>query len=116
MGVQEAKVTSHDSIHDIPIERDLKNMCISPLLFSFAVLFLHAQPTGNVLYRLYVAVNGELGTAFVMDYGDRQLRSCDGQAQHGYLRQKRATVELKGPGPQMVIISGDGPFRPNKCR
>ncbi|MGB9454972.1 MAG: serine protease [Bryobacteraceae bacterium] len=65
------------------------------------VLFLcaswvHAQPTGNVLTRVYqLRFNGSTATAFLMDYEDRQYFVTARHVMES--AGEKATVELEGP-------------------
>ncbi len=91
-------MTEMTFIDDIPIRCEVINKMRYVLVaLLLCVACVQAQPTGNVLSRVYeIRFNGELGTAFVMDYGDRQYFVT---ARHIMeTSPERATVELKGPG------------------
>jgi len=62
-------------------------------------LYAYSQPTGNVLTRVYqIRFNGTTGTAFLVDYEDRQYFVTAGHIVE--TAGSQASVEMMGPGFQ----------------
>lgn len=76
---------------------------------------IHAQPTGNVLSRVYeIRFGGGTATAFLLDYEDRQYFVTAGHVVES--AGERASVEMMGPGTKawksypVTVLHGK-----NKC-
>ena len=76
----------------------------------------YAQPTGNVLSRVYqIKFNGESGTAFVLDYEDRQYFVTARHIMQTAAEGAKASVQLQGLNEPMKERSVIVLLGKNKC-